>query len=216
MDILRKIRNISLVTLVVYSTIMICINWFWPASCVRYFLTDIVSSSAEYEFLPLYAVNTSLSVFLLWAGAVLFMMAWRCLPAEECGGREETFLVSQMLIFFYLGCDDRFLIHEGLSDTLGMKDALFFGALGLLELFFLLRFGRLFSRSRKIMIDVILAGFFFGIMFLADVVMPYRMKMHLSIEDIAKLWSAVFLFKFAWDTCSEKIERLKGTVNESP
>jgi hypothetical protein len=47
-------------------------------------------------------------------------------------------------------------------------------------------------------------------MMFADVILPYNMFMRLSIEDLAKLWSAVFLFKFAWDTCTEKIDALKG------
>jgi hypothetical protein len=216
MTLTRKIQRIVFSALGLYTLAIAAIEFFGSSRAVRYFLTDIVSTCPDYGHLPFYAVNTSLSVFFLWAGAVLFLMAWRCLREQDLGGREELFLVSQMLIFLYLGCDDRFLIHEGLSDRLGFKDWMFFGIMGSLEAFFLLWFGRIFSRSRKVLIDVFLAGFFFSIMFMIDIVVPYGIKMHLSIEDLAKLWSAVFLFKFAWDTCSEKIETLKGLARENP
>jgi len=45
------------------------------------------------------------------------------------------------------------------------------------------------------------------------VILPHDMFMRLSIEDLAKLWSAVFLFKFAWDICIEKIDALKGPAS---
>jgi hypothetical protein len=88
--------------------------------------------------------------------------------------------------------------------------------LGGLEAGALLRFGRIFCRNRKALLDIVLAGGFFCIMLLVDTVLPYGFPMHLSIEDLAKLWSAFFLFKFAWDTCSEKIDRLKGNEIENP
>jgi hypothetical protein len=216
MTLSRKIQWIAFSALGVYTLAVAAVEFFVSSKCVRYFLTDIISASPDYGHLPLYAVNTTLSVFFLWAGSVLFLMARACLKPAEHGGKEEIFLASQMIMFFYLGFDDRFMLHEGLSDTVGLKDWLFFGVLGGLEAVFLLRYGKIFSRSRKALIDIVLAGFFFSIMFAVDIVTPYNMKMHLSIEDLSKLWSAVFLFKFAWDTCAEKIEKLKGAQIENP
>ncbi|MCC7300500.1 MAG: hypothetical protein IT583_05425 [Verrucomicrobia bacterium] len=210
MNLSRKIRWVLFTTLGVYTLLVAGVEYFFSPSAARYFLTDIVSTCPDYSHLPLYAINTSLSVFFLWTGAVLFLVTWRCLKLEEIGGREELFLVSQMIMFFYLGCDDRFLIHEGLSDHLGFKDWMFFGILGCLEAGTLVFWGRIFCRGRKAVLDIVLAGGFFSIMLVTDVMLPYEFPMHLSIEDLAKLWSTFFLFKFAWDTCSEKIDRLKG------
>ncbi len=182
---------------------------------VRYFLTDLVSTCPNYSYLPFFGINTTFSVFLLWAGAVLFLAAHRCLKTAGTDSKEELFLVSQFLMFLYLGCDDRLLIHERLSDTIGMKDALFFGALGLLELFFLLRWGKLLTRPLRQIVDVLIAGFFFCAMVAADVLLPYNFQPRLALEDLSKLWSAVFLFKFAWDVCIEKIESLKKTSYEN-
>jgi hypothetical protein len=210
MNILQSSRRILFTALTVYTLAVAAVEFFVSPRVARYFLTDIVSTCPDYSHLPLFAINTSLSVFFLWTGAVLFLMAWRCLKPEETGGREELFLVSQTIIFFYLGCDDRFLIHEGLSDQLGFKDWIFFGLLGGLEAGALLGLGRIFCRDRKALLDIVLAGGFFSIMLATDVVLPYGFPMRLSIEDLSKLWSAFFLFKFAWDTCAEKIERLKG------
>jgi hypothetical protein len=215
MTLTRKIQRIIFGALGVYTLAIAAVEFFGSQRAARYFLTDVVSTCPDYGYLPLYAINTSLSVFLLCAGAVLFLMAWRCLREQERGGREELFLVSQMLIFFYLGCDDRFMMHEGLSDTIGFKDWMFFGILAVLEGFFLLVPGRLFQRGGKALLSIFLAGGFFGLMMFFDVILPHDMLMRLSIEDLAKLWSAVFLFKFAWDTCAEKIDKLKGAPNET-
>ncbi len=216
MNLTRKIRWLIFIALGVYTLLIAAVEFFISPSVARHFLTDIVSTSTDYSHLPLFAINTSLSVFFLWTGAVLFLMAWRCLKPEEPGGREELFLVSQMIMFFYLGCDDRFLIHEGLSGQLGFKDWIFFGILGCLEAGALVFWGRIFCRGRKALMDIVLAGGLFSLMMLVDTVLPYRFPMRLSIEDLAKLWSAFFLFKFAWDTCSEKIDRLKGNEIENP
>jgi hypothetical protein len=199
--------------LIGYTLIVAATEFFGSQRAARHFLTDVVSPCPEFGHLPLYASNTSFSVFLFWAGAVLFLVARSCLKPPERGGREEIFLVSQALIFFFLGFDDRFMMHEGLSDTIGFKDWLFFGILGALEGFCLLVPGRLFQRGGKALLNIVLAGGFFGLMMFADVILPHDMFMRLSIEDLAKLWSAVFLFKFAWDICAEKIDALKGSAS---
>lgn len=211
-----KLKRIIYFALGIYTLAVAAVEFFVSPHAARYFLSDIVSTGSGYSHLPLYAVNTSLSVFFLWAGAVLFLLAWRCLYSREHGGSEEIFLASQMIIFFYLGCDDRFLIHEGLSDTLGFKDWMFFGIMGSLEAVFLLFCGKIFCRGRKALMDIVLAGVLFCIMLTVDIILPYGGRMHLSIEDFAKLWSAFFLFKFAWDTCTEKIDTLKGCKLENP
>jgi hypothetical protein len=216
MKLSRKLQWLFFSGLTVYTLAVAAVEFFVSQRAARYFLTDMISNSPEFGHLPFFAVNTSLSVFFLWAGAVLFLMAWRSLTPEEYGGKEELFLVSQLLIFFSLGADDRFLIHEGLSDTLEFKDWIFFGILGALEAYCLLVPGRLFQRGFKALCDIFIAGSFFGLMMLADVILPHNMVLRLSIEDLAKLWSAVFLFKFAWDTCTEKIDSLKGSQIENP
>jgi hypothetical protein len=215
MNLSRKIRWLIFTALGVYTLVVAAVEFFISPTAVRHFLTDIVSTCPDYGHLPFFAINTSLSAFFLWAGAVLFLVAWRCLTPAETGGREELFLFSQVVIFFYLGCDDLFIMHEGLSDQLGFKDWMFFGILGCLEAAALLFWGRIFCRGRKALLDIVLAGGFFTLMLMVDTVLPYGFPMHLSIEDLAKLWSAFFLFKFAWDTCAEKIDCLKGNQIEN-
>lgn len=200
--------------LAVYTLAVACVEFFISQRAARHFLTDIYSNCPDFGHLPLYAVNTSLSVFFLWAAAVVFLMARNGLKSEERSGREGLFLTSQAVIFIFLGFDDRFMLHEWLSDTIGFKDWLFFGILGALEAYFLLVPGRLFQRGPRTLLNIVLAGGFFGLMMFADVILPHNMVLRLSIEDLAKLWSAVFLFKFAWDICAEKINALKGSGHE--
>lgn len=209
------LRRLFFPALVLYSIVLSAVALFSSENVIRYFMTDLVSTCPNYSYLPFFGINTTFSVFLLWAAALLFLLAQRCLKRTGKDSAEELFLVSQFLMFLYLGCDDRLLIHERLSDTVGMKDALFFAGLGLLELFFLLRWGKLPARSLRQIADVLAAGFFFCVMVAADVLLPHNFQPRLAIEDLAKLWSAVFLFKFAWDVCIEKIETLKKGAYES-
>jgi hypothetical protein len=210
MDISKTIRVSGFGLLTAYTLTVASVEFFGSQRAARHFLTDISSVCSDFGHMPLYASNTSFSVFLLWTGAVLFLLARNCLKSSDRGGQEDVFLVSQALIFFFLGFDDRFMMHEGLSETIGFKDWIFFGLLGALEGVCLLVPGRLFQRGGKALFNICIAGTFFGLMMFADVILPYNMLMRLSIEDLAKLWSAAFLFKFAWDICAEKIDALKG------
>jgi hypothetical protein len=205
-----RLRSFFYPLLIGYTLMVAAVEFFGSQRAARHFLTDIESRCPEFGSWPLYASGTSFSVFLLWAGAVLFLLSRSCLKPSERNSNEGIFLVSQALMFLFLGFDDRFMLHEGLSDSIGFKDWIFFGILGGLEAGFLLFYGKIFCRGRKALLDIFLAGGFFGLMMFADVLLPYNMILRLSIEDLAKLWSAAFLFKFAWDTCMEKINTLKG------
>jgi len=205
---MEKLCKVGLVILVFYSLALLGLEAVTGEQyAVRRFFADITDPSPKGY--PFYAVNTTISVFLLWSYALLFAVGLSLTPDGPEHKRERKFAWSQIILFIYLGMDDRFLFHEGLHDYYGVHEALLFGFLGMSQMYFLLDYGNILQRSRKNMILLFWAGFFFAIMFIADIFMDNDAYMRLSVEDLAKTWSAVFLFLFAWNACHEKIQALK-------
>jgi hypothetical protein len=81
--------------LIGYTLMVSAAEFFGSQRAARHFLTDIESRCPDFGSWPLYASGTSFSVFLLWAGAVLFLLARICLKPSERNGNEDVFLVSQ-------------------------------------------------------------------------------------------------------------------------
>ncbi len=94
---------------------------------VRNYFTDI---SGPVRF---YAVNTTLSTFLLFATALIFGVNIMCLDAGSGERGKRIFYVSQVLVFLYLGMDERFGLHEWLGAVMGIRDAMIIFGWGFLE-----------------------------------------------------------------------------------
>lgn len=195
--------KVCLMTLVVgYTLALLGIEYQWGQDYVRHYFTDI---SGPVRF---YAVNTTLSNFLLWAIALLFFVCW--LWAREIGQapRKQRFYGLQVLVFVYLGADERFMLHEWLGARLDANDAWFLLVVGLVELYALFSLGEILRQSRRVKAYLLTAAAFFGLMLFFDVAVPHRMLWRLSIEDLAKLWSDIFLLLFAWELFRQQMRQV--------
>lgn len=163
---------------------------------VRHFFTDI--TSPKNPSVMFYAINTTLTVFLLWATALLFII--RCVVDSGVLKKERFFFVSQSVIFFVLGVDDRFLIHEQIGQKTGIEDAFILLAIGVMELGFLFTLGRELLRKPAILFPLLFGGGFFFIMVVIDAFVPSRTPLRLSAEDLTKLWACFCLFLYGWNT----------------
>ncbi|MBW1712141.1 MAG: hypothetical protein JRJ59_03235 [Deltaproteobacteria bacterium] len=189
--------------LIAYSASLIISELVVSQQFVRHFFTDIKGP------VPFYAINTTLSVFLLWSTGLIFAV---CLAATEDRLQSKTerrFYLSQVLLFFALGFDDRFLIHEHLGGILHLNDALIIGAYGIAEIFLLFALGNLRQRTSQTRRYLLAAGLLFGAMVIIDGFFPREMVPRLSLEDLAKTWSTVFLFLFAWGELGQALARLR-------
>ncbi|UCG34722.1 MAG: hypothetical protein JSW17_04310, partial [Candidatus Omnitrophota bacterium] len=157
-----------------------------------------------------YAVNTTLAVFLSWAAALMFVACIRCIGREKEKRKEFYFYISQILLFFYVGLDDRFLFHERIGRLFKMNDAYFVFILGIVEIVLFISLGNFKSLSRYLRWHVYWAALFFCIMFVVDVFVPREAIFRLSIEDLSKTWGLLCVFLFAWGIFSEKIAALKS------
>ena len=155
-----------------------------------------------------YAVNTTISVFLLWATALLFAVCMSCEQSTRGCRQTFWFFVSQVAVFAWLGLDDRFKAHEFIARQLSIGDHYVLIAVGLFEIVCLLTLGREVVFRKSILIRLGAASVLFLVMLAFDAVVPHDAFLRLSIEDVAKTWAALFFCLFAWNVLFTRIEQL--------
>ncbi len=179
---------IGLGVLTVYSVVLVGIEWNTSQDYVRHFVTDVEGP------VPFYAVNTTLSVFLLWTTAVLFGLG--CRYGRALSDRDRWFLVSQCVVFAFLGFDDRFKVHETLAAKLSIGDHWILLGVAVAEVAFLavLAGWRLWGSSSGR--ALVAAAGLFTLMIGIDALGAHDGFLRLSLEDVAKTWAAVFFLRF--------------------
>jgi hypothetical protein len=190
----------------IYSVILISVEVHTSQDFVRNFFTDIQGE------VPFYAVNTSLSVFLLLATALMFKIILVALPYTENNFNQTRFYRSQILFFAYLGLDDRFLIHEYLGHIIGINDAVILAMLGLLEIGLILAWGdyqQWSQTTRNYLLGAVICS---CMMVLIDGTFPREMIPRLSLEDLSKTWANTLIFLFSWSIFTHNINVLKLKV----
>jgi hypothetical protein len=202
-----RFRHLIFIAMGFYSLTLLTIEANTSQDYVRQYFTDI---SGNVRF---YAVNTTLSAFLLWSTALLFACSLAVVRGMGDNQKEKLFFISQMIIFFYMGMDDRFQIHDDpiLMETIGPQKGNFtLIAVGIMEIFFLVKYGQILTQKWVIQRPLLLASIFFLIMFIIDVTEPKNMPLRLSFEDLFKTWANFFFFLFAWGIFLEKLDSLKA------
>ena len=184
--------------LFIYSTLLVSLEWSTSQASVRPYFADI---SGPVHF---YAVNTSLSVFLLGATGLLFLVALS-FTGPESPPREKLFYFSQACVFAYLAADDRFLLHEYIGKQLHIDDAFVLLSIGLTEAACLVCLGRSYLNKGKTLVPLVLASGLFGLMVLFDGFVPRDMTLRLSGEDLFKTWSCFCFLLFGWSVLEDAV-----------
>lgn len=197
---MSPLRNTLFLLLALYSLTLLYLEWRFGQSFVRHFFTDInAMHRSVIPHFPFYAINTTLSAFTFWATALIFSVGLLVInPVREI--QEKRFFISQVILFIIFGFDDRFMMHE----TLYRGDLLLAG-LGIVELACLIFLGQLKIRPYQTKVYLFISIMWAGAMFSIDLLLPSHLPLRLSVEDLAKLWSVVFFFCFAWEVLKEKI-----------
>ena len=200
---MTRFRIPLLAGFVAYSATLLLIEWKTSQNYVRNFFTDI---QGPVQF---YAVNTTLSVFLLWSAALILgvcIVVAKTMPGFE---RRRRFYLAQALVFAYLGLDDRFMLHEWVGSQLNTKDhylLMAVGAFNVLAIAFLAdreEFAGLPGRFFALAVG------FSTVMLVIDAKFPGEMVLRLSLEDLSKTWGALFFFLFAWERMLGDIAKLR-------
>jgi hypothetical protein len=200
---LRRVIAGFLAGLAVYSVVLASIEVTTSYDNARHYFTDITGP------VPFYAINTSVSVFLLAGTALLFGVAWFCVDREHEAARLRTFYASQVIVFLYLAADDRFRLHEWIGFTVGIPDALILLGVGVVELVLLGRFSGLLRPSSPVRPWLIAAGALFVFMLAIDFLLPRRLVLRLAVEDLSKVWGEACLFMAAFILVHRHIEMFK-------
>ena len=187
----------------IYCVILISIEINVSQEYVRNFFTDIQGE------VPFYAINTSLSVFLLLATSLIFSIVLATLPSEDNNSKKVLFYRSQIVLFGYLALDDRFLIHEYVGHVLGINDALIIAGFGMVEVVLILAFGGYMHWSKTTRNYLLAAAACSALMIIIDGAFPSEMIPRLSLEDLSKTWANTFLFMFSWSILMHNINTLK-------
>ena len=189
--------------LTAYCIVLIFLEIKVSQKFVRNFFTDIEGP------VPFYAVNTTLSVFLLFATALMFAVCLVCLQPGKKNKAKVNFYRSQILLFGYLACDDRFLLHEKLGAMLGIQDALILIGLGMLEIWLIVTWGNFSQWNQKTKNNIYKAAICFAVMVAIDSFLPREMIPRLSLEDLSKTWANTFIFLFSWSMFCHNVAILK-------
>ena len=95
-----------MILLALYSAALIVVELRTSQDFVRNYFTDIEGP------VPFFAVNTTISVFLLWSTALMFVVCLATIDGVSNETRIRWFFISQVVVFAYLGFDDRFIYEE--------------------------------------------------------------------------------------------------------
>lgn len=196
-------KNILYFIVAVYSLSLLWIEWQFSQAGVRLYVTDI---QGETFF---YGIHTTLNMSLLWGTALLFFVSLQCVDRTK-DALFFYFALSQVVLFTYLGFDERFLIHEMAGRILQVNDAYLLLLIGFAEVGVLVILGQLLQQSRKALLFLGLASVLFFIMIVIDAKFPAKMQFRLSFEELTKLWASLFLFLFAWEVLMQKVRALKA------
>ncbi len=200
---MRFAKIVGFGLLIIYSVSLVYLEIRFSQDYVRNYFTDIIGP------VFFYAVNTTLSTTLLWLTTLVFVINAMCVENVGRWKRQKLFYYSQALVFFYLGIDERFMVHEYTGMWLGFNDALMLLGIAIAEAGLLAGLGELKTRSKKTIAYLCAGSVLFGVMSLIDGFAPKRATLRLSFEDLSKVWAEVFLFLFAFEICRGLIDGLK-------
>jgi hypothetical protein len=155
-----------------------------------------------------YGVNTTVSRSLLWSCALLFAVCF-VLAEGSARPRARLFYALQALFFFFLGIDDRFMVHEYLGERFEFEDAYIVAGFGVLEAGLLVGLAEVWRRPAAARGYLLGAAAMFAVTVVADGFLAARRVGRLSLEDLSKTWAGLFLCLFAWSLCREEIASLR-------
>lgn len=183
--------------LVVYSLALLSAEWVGGPPLARDLCGDFLGMTR------FHGVNTTLSVFLLSAGALLLVFT---VATRVVDRRERRYFLAQAALLGWLAVDDRFLVHETLGERTGVPDALILFASGLVQLGVLWRMARLPERSARARRLLLAAAGAFALMCVVDATQhAFDWPGRMTTEDLAKTWGCACLFGFVWSVCARPL-----------
>lgn len=203
-----KLWLLPVTALVIYSLVLLYIEATTSQEYVRTYFTDI-GRAAKKGFYAApdgqigFAINTSLSAFNLGAAGVLTLFAGLARGGRL--GKAEWLFTLQGCMFLYLSADDRLMLHERIGHALHTYSTVILALAGLINLLLYLVLFRFSYFNRRMIVLLITGGILTGFMQVCDLLLPHRMPLRLSIEDLLKTWAGFFFLWFGWESARYRL-----------
>lgn len=200
---LRRLEIAAFALLTLYTAALITAEARFSQDFVRNYFADVIGPR------PFYAVNSVLSLSLMFSTGVIFLINFILVGGLRGRGKAPWFYASQVLMFVYFALDELLMIHEHLGLRFGFNDAFWLLGLGIVEAALVVWLGEPKTMGRRAKRLFCTAVPLFGSMWVIDAFAPKRAFLRLSLEDLSKLWAIVFFFLWALEICRDRIEALK-------
>lgn len=199
----RPLWLIPAAGLFLYSITLLWIEATTSQDYVRRYFTDIGQpEKAGYFAAPdglttFYAVNTSLSAFLLGAAGILLLFA--AFADARNWSRQALLYAAQGALFLWMAADERFMLHERIGAAIGVRSTLVLAAAVLINAVLYAALFRPSYFSGRMVRRLIAGAGLFLVMMIFDLLLPHAMPLRLSLEDLAKTWAGFAFLLFAWE-----------------
>lgn len=204
---MRYAKAICFVLLIVYTLCLVYAELRYSQDFARNFFSDIYGPTI------FFGINTTLSASLLWCIALVFGISGMFLERKPGQRRTRVFYVSQVLMFCYLGVDDRFRLHEWVDQHVPHGEALVLVGAAIVEAYLVIFVGDLRKWSKRTRLYLGIGAVLSGVMMFIDLLLPTDWVLRLSCEDLSKVWAEVFLFMFALEILRAHIDELKSRAS---
>ena len=206
----RAVAGALLGALAVYTVALFIGELATSQQAVRVFFTDVRIPGSKMWF----GLNTTLCVALMWGSAGSFAAAWRANRMWDRAPERARFFVSQVLVFLYLGADDRFTFHETIGGALHHRlawfdDSFILLGLGVLELALLVGLMPRALATRTALRWLAAGAVCYAISTAVDGLVPRDLPGRLALEDLSKTWSVTCLLAWAWTVLGIELEELR-------
>lgn len=181
---------VGICVLIVYSAILLGVEWSNGQTYVRQYFTDI---EGDVKF---YAVNTTLSSGMLAASGLLCAFLARYAAATRTA---RMLFAGQAAFCLWSAADDRFQFHEAAALWAGTGDGYIMASIAVANAIWYAVWFRPRNFNMRMAVLLFLAAAFYVVMLFFDTSMPHDMLWRLSIEDLCKTWSSFCFFTMSWE-----------------
>jgi hypothetical protein len=182
-----------------YTSFFLALNIHCTQEQMSYYFADITGP------VMFYAVNTTLSVLLLWGTGLIFLLCFFIETETTRDLRRIAFYFSQIIVFWFLAFDDRFGLHEYLGSAFQIHKAYILLFWGCLEGIALTWSESFHKSSLAAKFNIILAAFLFFCMFLVSALVPPEVIMFETVKDMLKIWSSLFIILFSFSLFVDQV-----------
>jgi hypothetical protein len=191
--------------LIIYSIIIITLEYSFGADHIRHYLTDIKGP------VFFYGIQTTVTTVLLSITSYNFILSY--VFAKQITMRSSRnlrfFFLSQAILFLYLAIDERFILHESIGGFIGFNDALILLLIAFVQLVVFMYFKDFIKTLIYWNSPLVLGSICFVIMIIIDGFVPRDTNLRLSFEDLFKLWGIFFFFRYSYSVYDRLVKPVR-------